>query len=253
LSIGASDAHTPAVLTTEQIAARVRTRSPFPPERTERLLRDSFVHARAVRFVCESHGASGKAVLDVGCAYGQHLIHFGPGSVGLDAVSECVEFCRAIGLEAIESNAEDRLPVFERAFDAAFCSNILEHLVAPHLFLLRMREVLAPGGQLFVHVPTMPPAPVIDWLVRRTIGHNGYKASEHINAFTPRTLRFTLERAGYIVDDVAFVGARGHRFLGWAEPLMLEIGISALAVARPDPTFSYPRKRVEVFAPEFAG
>ena len=49
-----------------------------------------------------------------------------------------------------------------------------------------------------------------------------------------------------------FVGARGRRLLGLGEPIFRELGISAMAVARRDPTFRYPEKRVEVFAPRFA-
>jgi SAM-dependent methyltransferase len=191
-------------------------------------------------------------VLDIGCGYGQHLVQFGPGSAGIDAVARNVEFCRALGFETVQANVEDGLPAFGRRFRAIFSSNLLEHLVAPHLFLLRLHALLEPGGRLFVHVPTMPPFPLVDRLIKRAIGHNGYLASEHINAFTPRTLAFTIERAGYVVEDVVFVGARGRRLLGLGEPIFRELGISALAVARPDPSFRYPEKRVDVFAPRFA-
>ena len=159
---------------------------------------------------------------------------------------------RALGFEATLANVEDGLPDFGRRFDGIFCSNLLEHLVAPHLFLLRLHVLLDDDARLFVHVPTMPPFPLVDRLIRRTIGHNGYQASEHINAFTPRTLAFTIQRAGFIVEDVVFVGARNRSVLGLAEPLFRELGISAMAVARRDPTFRYPAKRVEVFAPRFA-
>ena len=236
----------------EEVFQLVRTRSPLPPVETERILRGSFVSSRAVRFVCEDHGADRLAVLDVGCGYGQHLAYFGNGSAGLDAVEQNVRFCRALGLEAVLANVEDGIPDLGRAFEAVFCSNLLEHLVAPHLFLLRLHDRLTAGGRLFIHVPTMPPLPIVDRLIKRTIGHNGYAASEHINAFTPRTLRFTLERAGYVVEDLVFVGARRHPFLRWGEPLFREIGISVLAVARRDPDFAYPEKRVAAFAPRFA-
>ncbi len=161
-------------------------------------------------------------------------------------------FCRALGLDAHLANVEDGLPDLERRFDAVFCSNLLEHLVAPHLFLLRLHAQLEAHGHLFIHVPTIPPLPIVERVIKRAIGHNGYQASEHINAFTPRTLRFTLERAGFVVDDLVFVGARGHPLLGWGEPLFRELGISALAVARRDPSFRYPEKRVAAFAPRFA-
>lgn len=238
--------------TQDAIAQLVRARSPLPPDETERILHGFFVPSRAVRFVCEAHGADRLAVLDIGCGYGQHLVQFGPGSAGIDAVERNVAFCRALGFEAALANVEDGLPDFGRRFQAVFCSNLLEHLVAPHLFLLRLHALLQPDGRLFIHVPTMPPFPLVDRLIKRAIGHNGYRASEHINAFTPRTLAFTIERAGYVVDDVVFVGARGRRLLGLAEPLFRELGISAMAVARRDPAFRYPEKRVEVFAPRFA-
>jgi SAM-dependent methyltransferase len=236
----------------EEVARLVRARSPLPPEETERVLRGFFVPSRAVRFVCEAHHADRLAVLDVGCGYGQHVVQFGPGSAGVDAVDRNVAFCRALGLAAAVANVEDGLPDFGRSFDAVFCSNLLEHLVAPHLFLLRLHAQLAERGQLFIHVPTIPPLPIVDRLVKLAIGHNGYRASEHINAFTPRTLAFALERAGFVVEDLVFVAARGHPILRWGEPLFRELGISVLAVARRDPTFRYPEKRVAAFAPRFA-
>ena len=236
----------------QEVARLVRARSPLAPDETERLLRNVFVPSRAVRFVCDAHGADRRAILDIGCGYGQHLVHFGAGSAGIDAIERNVDFCRALGFEAGLTNVEDGLPDFGRQFEGIFCSNLLEHLVAPHLFLLRLHERLTAQGRLFIHVPTMPPHPLVDRLIRRAIGHNGYQASEHINAFTPRTLAFTLERAGFIVDDLVFVGARGHRLLGWGEGLFREAGISVLAVARRDLAFTYPDKRVAAFAPRFA-
>ena len=238
--------------TSEEVARLVRARSPLPPDETERLLRDFFVPARAVRFVCDTHGLDQRPVLDIGCSHGQHLMHFGAGSAGIDAVERNVDFCRALGFDVALANVEDGLPDFGRRFDAVFCSNLLEHLVAPHLFLLRLHALLNPGGRLFIHVPTMPPFPLVDRLLKRAIGHNGYLASEHINAFTPRTLAFTVERAGYVVEDVAFPGARGRRLLRLGEPIFRELGITAMAVARPNPGFQYPEKRVEAFAPRFA-
>jgi SAM-dependent methyltransferase len=236
----------------EEISRLVRARSPWPRDETERVLRDFFVPARAVRYVCEAHAFDRQAVLDIGCSHGQHLVHFGPGSAGIDAVERNVEFGRALGFDVTLANVEDGLPDLGRRFAAIFASNLLEHLVAPHLFLLRLHPLLEPDGKLVIHVPTMPPLPVVDRLLKRAIGHNGYLASEHINAFTPRTLAFTVERAGYVVDDVVFVGARGRGLLRFGEPLFRELGITAMAIARPKPGFQYPEKRVEAFKPRFA-
>jgi 2-polyprenyl-3-methyl-5-hydroxy-6-metoxy-1,4-benzoquinol methylase len=206
---------------------------------------------RAVRFLCSEYGADKLAVLDVGCGRGEHLAYFGPGSLGLDAVVANVEAARARGLEAQLANVEDDLPELDRRFDAAYCSNIIEHLVAPHLLLLRLHQALKPDGLIFIMVPTIPPARPLDWLIKRVIGHNGYLAAEHVYAFTPRTAEFMVERAGYRVLETAFVAARGGRLLRLFEPLFKEIGISALVVARRDPTFAYPEKRVKQFTPGY--
>jgi SAM-dependent methyltransferase len=235
-----------------EIAALLRARSPLPLPETERLIRGTFRPPRAVRFACEQYGADQLAVLEVGCAMGQHLLHFGPGSVGLDAIAANVEFARALGLAAVTVNVEDGLPSFATPFDAVFCSNVLEHLVAPHLFLLRLHRVLRPGGLVFVHVPTIPPAPMLDRLVRRLLGHNGYLASEHLYAWTPRTLAFLLERAGVDVVETAFPALRGHPVLRVAERLAVHAGITTCAVARRNAAFAYPAKRVAVFTPRFA-
>jgi len=100
-------------------------------------------------------------------------------------------------------------------------------------------------------VPTIPPARPLDWLIKRVVGHNGYMAAEHIYAFTPRTAEFMVQRAGYTVLETAFVAARGRSFLRPLEPIFKEIGISALVVARRDPKFAYPEKRVRQFTPSY--
>lgn len=234
-----------------EIAALLQARSPLPPDETERLIRTSFVPPRTVRFLCRHYGADRKSVLDLGCGFGQHLLHFGPGSVGLDAIERNVEVARALGLEAVVANVEDGFPDFGRPFEAVFASNLLEHLVAPHLFLLRLHQLLTPDGLIFIHVPTIPPFPLVDRLIKRAIGHNGYQASEHIYAFTPRVGGFILERAGFEVIDSAFVAVRDHPLLRWGEPLFRELGISVMLVGRRDPAFVYPEKRVQVFTPGF--
>ena len=234
-----------------QVAALVRERSPLPVEETERLIRTSFAPPRVVRFLCRHYGADRLAVLDVGCGRGEHLVHFGPGSVGLDAIEQNVAFVRALGYPAVLANVEDGFPPFERPFDAVFAANLLEHLVAPHLFFLRLHALLKPDGLAFIHVPTIPPLPIVDRLVKRAIGHNGYQAAEHIYAFTPRVGAFIMERAGFKVIDRAFVAVRDHPVLRWGEPLFREVGISVTLVGRRDPAFVYPEKRVQTFTPGF--
>ena len=47
-----------------------------------------------------------KKVLDIGSAWGEFLIHFGPGSKGIEVLPESVKFSRAIGLDVSDYNFE---------------------------------------------------------------------------------------------------------------------------------------------------
>ena len=144
------------------------------------------------------------------------------------------------------------MPLPPESFEAVWCANLMEHLVAPHLLLSRLHRVLAPDGLLVAKVPVLPP-----WLVRpplRLMGTPlGYEASEHINAFTPDTFAFTLERAGFqVVESVSLV--LGNPLLQAATaPVTRRLGASITVVARKDPSFVYPEKRLEAFDPRMDG
>jgi SAM-dependent methyltransferase len=147
-----------------------------------------------LRFALANFALADKAVLDVGCGPGAYLARLGPRAVGLDIDPSKA---RAKGLEAVAWNFVERLPVDVRGrFEVVWCSNVFEHVLSPHEFLIRLREALVPDGLLLIAVPRT------SWYRGR--GWRGYLAADHVNFFTARTLRLTIERAGY---DVGFVGA----------------------------------------------
>jgi len=79
----------------------IRERSLFPPERTEELIASYFRRVPLrTQYAIERFHVDEARVLDVGCAFGTSLFHFGKGSVGLDNNPDAVAFCKAVGLEA---------------------------------------------------------------------------------------------------------------------------------------------------------
>ena len=99
-------------------------------------------------------------------------------------------------------------------------------------------------------VPASPPRPVRAGV--RLIGKSlGYEASEHINAFTPDTFRFTLERAGFqVVESISL--HLGHPMVqAVTAPVTRRLGASITVVARKDPHYSYGEKRIEAFDPHW--
>jgi SAM-dependent methyltransferase len=46
-----------------------------------------------------------------------------------------------------------RLPFPDESFDHVLCTEVLEHIAAPHAFLADLRRVLRPGGSLILTIP----------------------------------------------------------------------------------------------------
>jgi SAM-dependent methyltransferase len=233
------------------VRRRVVERGCFDRAENERIYRKFFATIpRAFLRIVERHRLGEKRVVDVGCGYGHYLIHFGDGSLGLDANEKSRAFARSLGMEVLFCNVEDEVPLPDGSFEAIWCANLIEHLVAPHLLLSRLHRVLVPDGLLVAKVPVIPPWPVQAGarLLGRPLGH---EAEEHINAFTPATFAFTLERAGFEVVESVSIELRNPLLQSVTVPLTRRIGASITVVARKDPRFVYPEKRFEAFDPKW--
>lgn len=148
------------------------------------------------RAVDKKYGISKKTVCDVGCSYGMNLIHCA-GGYGIEIDSYPVEFGRSLGLRMEKRDlVEDDLTDLPKV-DVVWCSALLEHVLSPHIVLRKLHGLLSPNGLLCLFVPTISP---FSFLARLPIigkYFNGYTHGDHLNAFTPATLRFMCERAGF--------------------------------------------------------
>ena len=148
---------------------------------------------RRLAFAMRHYGIDRLKTLDVACGSGLHLRHLGPGSLGLDMDPQRAS---DTGLPVRTWNFEDGIPAdLHGSFDAVWCSNFLEHVLAPHAFLIELRRALRPSGWLFVVVPATFRSRRGPWV--------GAYAADHVNFFRPHTLRLTAERAGYEIATVA--------------------------------------------------
>ncbi len=149
-------------------------------------------------------------VLDVGCSVGHCLVHFGPGSMGIDNDPHQVAFCRDIGLDVVQADVDrglDQVP--DGHFDYIWVSDIVEHLDAPRLLLRRLRPKLRDNGRLLLYITTRP----VNRLSREAFYHrriNSFRAATHYYQFTRDTAAFLLRRAGYRVEGVHVPAARGR-------------------------------------------
>ena len=191
-----------------------------------------------------------KKVLDVGSAWGEFLIHFGPGSKGIEVLSESVKFSKSLGLNVSEYNFEDEWQEELESFDAIWCSNVLEHVIAPHRLLRRFHGALKDNGLIFIRVPTIPSNWLYLKLNKLLLGFLGYEALQHINAFTRRTIEFTVERAGFeIVESNCFLPE--NRILNKLFNPVFKDAISFITVVAAKVPFKYHEKRPEIHNPKW--
>ena len=112
---------------------------------------------------------------------------------GVDVAAASVAVARRRGFEARAGDFSAQM-FPPGSFDVVSMWNTLEHLPEPFVFATEARRVLAPGGHLVVSMPNFNSLSVL--LLRRRYR---YIALEHLNYFTPATLRTLLTRAGFRV------------------------------------------------------
>ena len=178
----------------ERVRQLIRERSPFSAEETEHQLAVRFDHLpQRLTAALEQWPLNQASVLDVGCGYGNCLIHFGPGSRGIDNGPEETEFARALGLDVLQLDVEEpqALEGIGR-FEYVWVSDMLEHLDAPRRLLRNLHSAV--GGALLLHVSVLPG--MTRSLMRR-MGESPFDRDVHYHQWTVDTIQHLLRRAGY--------------------------------------------------------
>jgi SAM-dependent methyltransferase len=147
-----------------------------------------FTH-RALEIERLTRGNGRIAVLDFGCGDGQFLEQcrmYGFDAVGVDRSTPRAEKNRA----RIHADLSELQGM---KFHAVTLFEVLEHLAQPRQVLEALKPLLAPGGILLLETPNATGVTGIksrhDYLMIHPL--------DHINGFTPRTLRDFAERLGF--------------------------------------------------------
>lgn len=108
----------------------------------------------------------------------------------------------SLGGHCIHDNALDGLRQFpENHFDLIIMSSFLEHEINPLPLLRRCHERVRDGGFVIIKVPNF------DCLNRHLRSERwcGFRWPDHVNYFTPRTLKAMIERAGLRMAQMNFL------------------------------------------------
>jgi SAM-dependent methyltransferase len=128
-------------------------------------------------------------ILDVGCSTGAFLDEVErrwPGQyerLGTDVVGAALDHAESRGVPVRRQSFLEP-PPDRRPWDAVTFWAVLEHLADPLAFLRQAAELLRPGGHCFILVPNFR-----SLAVRLAGPRYRYVMPEHVNYFTPDTLR----------------------------------------------------------------
>ena len=166
--------------------------------------------------------------MDVGAGIGHYLKFMPHGSVGLDIKQDHEK-------NIYKWNFVDPLPAqFYKEINVVWCSNLIEHVLDPHRFLINLRKVFVPGGSgiLLIACPNTIFFKKGPW--------RGTLAADHINFFNLRTLKLTMQYAGY---KIAYSGSPSFPWLPiWFSRIIGPLGPTLLVGAQPIEDFQYPSK-----------
>jgi ubiquinone/menaquinone biosynthesis C-methylase UbiE len=147
----------------------------------------------------------GGILLDVGCGRG-FLLHRARRRIrrlvgvdlDLDALRAAQTFLPPTPDDPQEARASfavgdgTRLPFADASFDAAICTETLEHIVDDGRALRELARVLKPGGKIAISVPDTLP----EVIVRRLAPWTGCLPGGHVRIYARRTIVRRIERAG---------------------------------------------------------
>lgn len=170
-------------------------------ERAWRAVRNRLRKQRRFVRVAASYMRRGDVVVDVGCGWGREVealaVAHGVVPVGIELSPGLAEQARALlaphGGQVVEAPALEGLRgMATGSVDRVLLCSFLEHDPQPVEVLTEVRRVLRRGGLAFIQVPNFA-----CWN-RGVRGPRwcGFRYPDHVNYFTPATLKLAAEQAG---------------------------------------------------------
>jgi 2-polyprenyl-3-methyl-5-hydroxy-6-metoxy-1,4-benzoquinol methylase len=145
----------------------------------------------------------GSRVLDVGCGGGMFLRirkRLGDEVQGVEPSPIGAERARAAGLPVFLGTVEQFAAQHpDRKYDIITANHVLEHVPQPVATLEVLRQLLVPGGYLWIAVPN---AACVFCQSLRDVWHST-DLPFHLMQFTPRSLQVAGERAGLVVRSLS--------------------------------------------------
>jgi SAM-dependent methyltransferase len=189
--------------------------------------------------IAAAHNLENKRVLDMGCGYGAYMQRFGANSAGITTTPDEVTYGQQNNLDIRLGNVEalaDTLTPDQDVFDIFWANNLFEHLVAPHAFLVQLKQFCAPDAKIILGVPVVPVIPALTKIKK----FRGALASPHVNFFTLDTLQLSIKFAGWDIVSCRSFALNNKMLDGATTRLAPHLYITA----QNNPDYRYPKKKL---------
>ena len=195
---------------TEADIARLYGPGYFSGEEYSDYVQDRHVHTRSfrrkIRFI-RRVAPDLRRVFEIGCAYGFFLdaaeSHWE--AAGIDVAVDAVKYAREVLHVDARSGDFLDLPISSGYYDAFCMWDTVEHLARPDAYLARIRELIRPGGFLFLSTGD------IGSRAARRAGASWrlIHPPTHLSYFSRQTISGLLKRYGFEVKTINTMGV--HR------------------------------------------
>jgi 2-polyprenyl-3-methyl-5-hydroxy-6-metoxy-1,4-benzoquinol methylase len=145
-------------------------------------------------------GAKGR-LLDFGCAaayFTQRAQVLGWDAYGIDMGNWIEDAASRRGVRNVRSCQLADANFEKNFFDVIHVAQVFEHLINPTDLLFKLVELLKPGGLLYIDVPNYSTIPIV-------LGRDDFFLNmppQHINYFSPKTLRTLLSAASLNIFEI---------------------------------------------------
>jgi len=135
-------------------------------------------------------------LLEIGCGQGELLVEArnrGYAVAGVEVSAHAAAVAnRRLGAALVEVGSIDTVTLPAGHFGAVLAADVIEHLRDPKGFLMRVRELLLPGGMVVLITPSLD-----SWTRRLMRRHWMEYKVEHLFYFTAMAIRLMLEQCGF--------------------------------------------------------
>jgi SAM-dependent methyltransferase len=189
-----------------------------PPDYYDTSLKTNLIqrlyHNRRFNGICELVSRTPGAILDVGCDGGTLLERIADAAspsrvVALDLAADSVAYTvgKRADFDGLVGDGEG-LPFRDGAFDAIFCSEVLEHVERPDRLFAEFKRCMSPGGYGVVAVPRETPLFKFIWFFWTRLGKGKVWRHAHVQEFSLDSLDDLITGAGFrkVEDKLLLLG-----------------------------------------------